>query len=235
MNKSESIKELATALSLAQGQMESAKKDKENPFFKSHYSDLASVWEACREPLTKHGLSVTQLTEVEEGKLVIESVLMHKSGEWISGRLAMPITKNDPQSMGSLISYGRRYALGAIVGVVSEEDDDAEGTKVGKEKEEKKTSNTPKDQPADIEASAEGADLPCVIGTPSSVELKTGIGTNKKPWQKWGVTMHGVTYGTFSETLAKSAQAAKDMDVQVILYYKDDGKYKTIEKIEDCQ
>lgn len=138
MNKSESIKELAAALSLAQGQMEAAKKDKENPYFKSHYSDLASVWEACREPLSKHGLSVTQLTDVEEGKLVIESVLMHKSGEWISGRLAMPITKNDPQSMGSLISYGRRYALGAIVGVVSEEDNDAEGTMDRGKKEEKK-------------------------------------------------------------------------------------------------
>lgn len=138
MNKSESIKELAAALSLAQGQMEAAKKDKENPFFRSHYSDLASVWEACREPLSKHGLSVTQLTDVEENKLVIESVLMHKSGEWISGRLAMPITKTDPQSMGSLISYGRRYALGAIVGVVSEEDNDAEGTMDRGKKEEKK-------------------------------------------------------------------------------------------------
>lgn len=138
MNKSESIKELASALSLAQGQMEAAKKDKENPFFRSHYSDLASVWEACREPLSKHGLSVSQLTDVEEGKLVIESVLMHKSGEWISGRLAMPIAKNDPQSMGSLISYGRRYALGAIVGVVSEEDNDAEGTMDRGKKEEKK-------------------------------------------------------------------------------------------------
>lgn len=149
MLKSESIKELATALSLAQGQMESAKKDKENPFFKSHYSDLASVWEACREPLSKHGLSVTQLTDVEEGKLVIESVLMHKSGEWISGRLAMPIMKNDPQSMGSLISYGRRYALGAIVGIVSEEDNDAEEATDRGKKEEKKKELPKKDNPKD--------------------------------------------------------------------------------------
>lgn len=126
MVKSETIAKLADALSKAQREMLPASKYAENPYFNSHYSTLSEVWEACREPLAKHGLSVLQLTDFEEGKLIIETVLLHSSGEWISGRLAMVITKNDPQSLGSLISYGRRYSLAGCVGVTSA-DDDAEG------------------------------------------------------------------------------------------------------------
>lgn len=143
MNKSETIAKLAESLSKAQREMQPASKDAENPYFRSHYSTLSEVWDACREPLSKHGLSVTQLTEVEDGKLIIETILLHSSGEWLSGRLAMAIVKNDPQSIGSLISYGRRYALAACVGVTSA-DDDAEGAMDRKKETPKK--ETPKDE-----------------------------------------------------------------------------------------
>ena len=64
MDRSEQIKELATALATAQGEMGSAIKDSDNPFFKSKYADLASVWDACRDPLSKNGFSVVQTTEL---------------------------------------------------------------------------------------------------------------------------------------------------------------------------
>jgi len=130
MNSSPEIKDLAAALVKAQAAMPTAKKDKANPFFKSSYADLASVWHACREPLTKNGLAVIQTTDLIEGVLTLETTLVHTSGQWISGRLPIVATKNDPQAQGSALSYGKRYALAAMVGVVAEdEDDDAEGAK----------------------------------------------------------------------------------------------------------
>ena len=124
MNKSETISKLAMALAKAQAKIKGAVKDSENPFFKSKYADLESVWGAIREPFTSNGLSVTQLTnsETTDG-VVIETVLMHESGEWISSHLLMKPVKNDPQGVGSAITYGRRYGLQAIAGVCPEDDD----------------------------------------------------------------------------------------------------------------
>jgi len=124
MNKSETIGKLAEALSKAQGMMKGAVKDSENPFFRAAYADLASVWDACREPLSKCGLSVTQTTRIaDNGDPVIITTLLHSSGEWMSGELLVKPVKNDPQSVGSAITYGRRYALSAIVGIAPEDDD----------------------------------------------------------------------------------------------------------------
>lgn len=124
MNKSESIKELATALSKAQAEMANAKKDTSNTFFKSKYADLASVREASFPALTKHGLSVTQFAvPSEKEEVIIETMLMHSSGEWISGQMAVPVTKADAQGYGSAATYCRRYSLAAAVGIAPEEDD----------------------------------------------------------------------------------------------------------------
>ena len=122
--KSESIKELATALAKAQGEMTGAKKDSANPFFKSTYADLASVVEAIRVPFAKHGLSYLQRThESTASEVRVETILMHSSGEWISsGILAVPVTKADAQGYGSALTYCRRYSLG-LVGVAPEDDD----------------------------------------------------------------------------------------------------------------
>ena len=126
MEKSESIKELATALNKAQATLQAAKKGSENPFFHSKYADLLAVWDACREALTSNGLSVTQIADTDsEGRAVLETVLMHTSGEWIKGRLPLATVKTDPQGQGSAITYARRYSLSAIVGLCTEEDDDA--------------------------------------------------------------------------------------------------------------
>lgn len=135
MMKSETIGKLAEALAKAQGLMKGAVKDSLNPFFKQKYADLAAVWEACKEPLSANGLAVVQTTDTspEGAGVVIETMLLHASGEWISGRLLLTPVKNDPQGMGSAITYGRRYGLAAIVGV-SPEDDDAQSASETSEK-----------------------------------------------------------------------------------------------------
>jgi len=124
MAQSQNINELATELAKAQAVMQPAVKDSENPFFKSHYADLSSVWDAIRKPLTDNGLSVVQTPDTLDGKMVLVTTLLHSSGQWISGALPVSPTKTDPQSMGSAITYARRYALSALAGVCSEEDDD---------------------------------------------------------------------------------------------------------------
>jgi len=126
MEKSDSIGKLAEALAKAQSVMTGAIKDSDNPFFKSRYADLSSVWDACRKPLTENGLAVIQTTctmpETPE-YVVVETILTHTSGEWIKGRLAMKPVKQDPQAIGSCITYARRYALAAMVGIAPEDDD----------------------------------------------------------------------------------------------------------------
>jgi hypothetical protein len=116
---------LARALARAQGVMASASKDKTNPAFKSRYADLASVWDACREPLTSNGLAVVQLvTAADKASVTVETRLLHESGESVSSVLTMPVEKPTAQGVGSAITYARRYALSALVGVAPDDDDD---------------------------------------------------------------------------------------------------------------
>ncbi len=123
MNRSDSITELITALAIAQGVIEGAAKDAANPFFKSTYADLASVWSAIRGPLSENGLAVMQLPSAEGPRVTITTILAHKSGEWISSELTLTAKEDTPQAIGSAITYARRYALQAAVGVAPEDDD----------------------------------------------------------------------------------------------------------------
>lgn len=121
--QSEMIDQLATALSKAQGQITGALKDSSNPFFKSKYADLASCWDACRKQLAENGLSVIQTTDVQDGMVVVRTTLAHASGQWISGVLPVKTKDDGPQAQGSGITYARRYALAAIVGLAQIDDD----------------------------------------------------------------------------------------------------------------
>ena len=125
--QSPEIGKLAEALAKAQAEMEPATKDANNPFFKSQYASLASCWQACRGPLTKHGLAVIQTTEPDNGNVTVISILTHSSGQWIKGKLSVKPPKTDSQALGSCLSYLRRYSLSALVGL-STQDDDAEST-----------------------------------------------------------------------------------------------------------
>ena len=119
------IGELACALSKVQGQIVGARRDSRNPYFNSKYADLASIWEACRKPLAENGFAVVQTMASDTDIVRVITRLIHSSGQWIKGELSLKPIKNDPQGMGFAITYARRYALAAMVGV-SPEDDDGE-------------------------------------------------------------------------------------------------------------
>lgn len=121
MEKSQSIKELATALCKFQGEVSKIKKTETNPFFKSKYASLSDILDVIREPLSNNGLSFVQFPSGENGLITL---LMHNSGEWISDLYFMKPVKNDPQGLGSVITYQRRYALGSILGLNIDDDDD---------------------------------------------------------------------------------------------------------------
>lgn len=126
-SQSREIGKLVEALAKAQNTMEEAKEDSKNPFFKSNYADLTSVWRACKNSLSTNGLAISQTTAFMGGQLFLVTTLAHSSGEWMKGYYPLYLSKQDPQAVGSAITYARRYALAAIVGVCKEgEDDDAE-------------------------------------------------------------------------------------------------------------
>lgn len=123
---SESIKELAAALAKAQGQLKPAIKDSENPHFKSKYADLGAVWEACRKPLSDNGLSIVQMPtdSSEPGRVALTTMLLHTSGEYLISTCSTRLQQDSAQGVGSALTYLRRYALAAMVGIVADIDDD---------------------------------------------------------------------------------------------------------------
>lgn len=124
-NQSDQINELAKALAAAQGTIDSAKIDADNPFFNSRYATLGSVWYAAGQVLAPNGLSITQTFEPSDGRVMhITTTLLHISGQWIRGTLSIAPQQATPQGIGSAVTYGRRYALAAMLGIVAEEDDD---------------------------------------------------------------------------------------------------------------
>jgi hypothetical protein len=124
MTTSEQIADLAAALVKAQAEMKPAAKESKNDHFKSKYADFSSVWEACRGPLTTHGIAVLQEVTLTEPGVCVSTRLLHSSGQWIQFEpLTVPVGKRDAHGVGSATSYGKRYALSAAVGVVAEDDD----------------------------------------------------------------------------------------------------------------
>ena len=171
MLKSEQVNELAAALAKAQGQLEGAKKSSSNPFFKSKYADLAECWNTCREALTANEISVIQMPEEinENGRLNITTMLAHSSGQYISSTLTMTVTKLDPQAIGSAITYGRRYALAAMVGL-AQEDDDGEKAMARQEKKDKK----PVESPINITSVSENGAVRFINGVQCQIQDKNG-------------------------------------------------------------
>jgi hypothetical protein len=110
--------------------MSAAKKGESNPFFKSKYADLSAVLEACKESLNENGISILQphITEFNPvtGQEVhfVETHLVHESGEFYSSKTKIVLAKeNDPQALGSAISYARRYGLQSLISLPAEDDD----------------------------------------------------------------------------------------------------------------
>lgn len=124
MTTSEHIKDIATALAKAQGEMEPALKDATNPAFRSKYADLAAVWAACCPALTKNGIATVQDARLDERGVAVTTRLLHSSGQWMEfGPLTVPMAKQDAHGVGSATTYARRYALSAALGIVADDDD----------------------------------------------------------------------------------------------------------------
>lgn len=122
--QSEQINELVAAIVQAQVKMVPASKDHVNPYFKSKYADLPTCWEAVHT-FREVGIAITQSPmEGPDGFILLDTQLSHTSGQWMRSRLKMRVAKDDPQGYGSAITYARRYALGCMTGLVTEEDDD---------------------------------------------------------------------------------------------------------------
>ncbi len=125
MNKSESIKNIATALCNFQAEILNPKNTSENPFFNSKYAPLNEILNEVRPLLSKHELSILQSPSGNGSDVIISSLIMHTSGEWIEVEpLTLKADKSTAQAAGSAITYGRRYALSSILGISSEDDDD---------------------------------------------------------------------------------------------------------------
>lgn len=129
--QSQDITELAKALLAVQSQLQPALKDAKNPFTKSSYATLNSVMETCRAALLANGILLTQFpVPAAIGHLGLATKLIHaESGQWHSSLAVIPLPKADPQGMGSALTYARRYALVAMLGMVTE-DDDGESAKI---------------------------------------------------------------------------------------------------------
>lgn len=128
MNKSESIKEIAGALSQAQAEMPAVKFNSTNPFLKNKYADLGALIETSKKVLATHGLSVSQLVESQDNKIGVTTILMHNSGEWLESTCWLELGdergKSNAQVAGSIITYLRRYSIASILGMYADEDGD---------------------------------------------------------------------------------------------------------------
>ncbi len=162
MNQSETIGKLATALGAFQKDMPTVSQDATNPFFHSSYATLAGLVGAAGPLLPAHGLSVTQITE---GAGAVTTMLMHISGEYISGTLELNPVKNDPQGRGSAITYARRYSYASILGLVTDKDDDGNaGSKPPANKPPKRTTKPPASPPSKPPAKTSEPPSPPALG-----------------------------------------------------------------------
>ncbi len=123
---SENVTELSKALIEVQKVLAPAPKDAENRFVKAKYATLNSVMSTCKPALLANGILLTQYPIPVEGEnLGLVTKLVHaESGQFLASLAVIPLSKHDPQAMGSAITYGRRYSLSAMLGIVTEEDDD---------------------------------------------------------------------------------------------------------------
>ena len=130
--QSEQINEIAKALAAAQAEITGAKKSGLNPHLKSKYADLEDSWEAIREPLSKNGLSIWQGVVPQDEGPALRTLLMHESGQWLESIMPMVFKDaSNPQVVGTVISYYRRYALKAAVGLYDTDDDGASAARQG--------------------------------------------------------------------------------------------------------
>lgn len=132
-NRSQEINELAAAMAQFQSKIGSVAKDKTANIptkaggsYSYSYADLSSIWDAIRAPLSEAGLSVVQMPEIGDGMVFVSTLIMHTSGQWLQSTIGTRAADATPQAIGSAITYLRRYGLGAMLGVVTDIDNDGQ-------------------------------------------------------------------------------------------------------------
>lgn len=232
MTHSESLKELAPALAKAQAAMKAATMDGENPHFRSRYATLASINDAVKKPLADHGLCVVQGVGAGEGTAKVSTMILHSSGEWIASELALPVGERaTPQAIGSAITYGRRYGLAAMCGVVSDSDDDATAAEASAN-----TSPVAVLRKTAIPAPAQTDEADEFEWRGKITDLTQKSDTNKRgPWTLTRVTVDGKTAGTFDKKLGDAAVALQKLGADVVVRVKPGkaGSYELLECTED--
>jgi len=147
MNENKAQEAYSEALVAAIGELSNVAKTAANPFFKSKYAPLDAIIDATRPILAKHGLAVMQQPLFMEGTAGVETTVLHKGGHSTTSTLLLPLKDQSPQGVGSAITYARRYALAAVLGVASEDDDDG-NISTGLSKSEKIQANIDSSRPA---------------------------------------------------------------------------------------
>lgn len=126
MNRSESISKLSASLIKFNSEVTKVSKDAANPFHKSTYASLDNIIDAVRPILAKNDLNIMQFPSSDGANIVLKTMLIHSSGEYIESEpLVLKPVKNDPQGMGSALTYARRYSLNAFLNLNTGDDDDA--------------------------------------------------------------------------------------------------------------
>lgn len=129
MKMSDAIDQIATALAKAQGEITNPAKDSENPHFKSRYADLAAGINAVKNALSSNGIAVVQSTYMDGEIMMLSTRLVHSSGQWFGSEYPVCKFPIKHQEAGSAMSYSRRYALFALVGIAGDDDDGNEASK----------------------------------------------------------------------------------------------------------
>lgn len=126
IDKSEKFIEVLKAMALANAETEHAVKNRKNSHFKNEYADLAEIISAIKSTYKKHGLALVQVPTYEAGQVKVFNTVIHNSGEFVTFAAGeSPVSKTDPQGVGSAITYLRRYTAAAIA-FITQEDDDGE-------------------------------------------------------------------------------------------------------------
>ena len=231
METSDSTKMIAAALCEVQTKLRPLKRNADNPFFKSNYTDLSAMTETLYPLLSSHGLSVIQGGDGN----TLDTMLLHTSGEWIRTSLTMP-SESNPQKLGSVVTYFRRYALAAITGAVSEgEDDDGNAASHPTQRQPAAPAPHPpaetgaRPAPASPAAPAQAHGGGPALYYVKSLDRTEGQGKNGKPYVRHTVTFSdGTRASTFSESVADVLQRAKASGSGVECVFEVQGKFTNL-------
>lgn len=227
------IEHLAKALALAQMEMPIIERSRtvnvrmqSGGTYTFKYAPLDEIFSKIRPVLGKHGLSLSQLITSDEKGMVIETFLMHSSGQHIVSVARLPTVPAKPQDLGGLITYMRRYAIQCIVGIAAEENDADEMSEAAptaqtvKQPRAKKSEPAPQNPPANSSATPLDDQTFQIVEIPAVPEMRTGT-TNNKPWKVWGYTSPkaGIRLGTFDTKFGALLEEAAEQQIQLNITY----------------